>query len=702
MASADGTYSDFGAAYARLVESGGEASVLRMLDNLNGLIATPSVLGFAATGKLRGAEKRAFQEAAIHYLESTGDGGLEGDGDLPAFDLLSPFQRVAVVAELAVGLLVAATPLPSESLENHCGFQAVFLHLLARIERECDVDYEWGDGSDYGATEVGEEGDNLDELVRDMMSGAGLFQTEGEGHGGGGEECLKEEGVGEVGFGGESVNVVVGEDVVVEAEIATEGEGKGFSDDKSEVLGAVKSKALGGGDSKCFSDGEGKCLGDGEALVQACQRIAHEQSHGRPSSRVADTIVPGTRRVSRKTRARGASKRKATAPARIENLSGEDLMPDPETEMERLTKMMNSTFCDSEDDDAENGADGRQPRQECDVEGCTCGGLGPGLGVVDDRGDRISEEEDERRVKRQPYRYHWRTLLHDLIMERHAANPLLNGNLVSELHVAAQSTVCPPKTCVDLERWVHAHRMVLGAGFHVERKEAYLSTGALDMDAVARGDAEAVRRLDIISRRIDQKGREFSKTWSPEKSLFNVRTIVVLCSESVPLHQLDTSALGQLEKALIDGKILALGENYHARKVVKLLWRRRFASQMEGKQYSNLHARYRALKRVMDSERALGLHDIVWPYHSFHCEFGSVHSQDQWMEWSSKHRPWRKKPLASRCMRCNVVAKEGEKFSCCSKCSANYCSRECQVADWKHSHKLVCAKWAEELSRMDE
>jgi hypothetical protein len=40
---------------------------------------------------------------------------------------------------------------------------------------------------------------------------------------------------------------------------------------------------------------------------------------------------------------------------------------------------------------------------------------------------------------------------------------------------------------------------------------------------------------------------------------------------------------------------------------------------------------------------------------------------------------------------CAVVSGNGIRLLCCGKCrSANYCSKECQIAHWKNGHKKVC------------
>ena len=39
---------------------------------------------------------------------------------------------------------------------------------------------------------------------------------------------------------------------------------------------------------------------------------------------------------------------------------------------------------------------------------------------------------------------------------------------------------------------------------------------------------------------------------------------------------------------------------------------------------------------------------------------------------------------------CQNVQAARQKFACCSRCAAPYCSAKCQKADWKLTHKRVC------------
>lgn len=46
--------------------------------------------------------------------------------------------------------------------------------------------------------------------------------------------------------------------------------------------------------------------------------------------------------------------------------------------------------------------------------------------------------------------------------------------------------------------------------------------------------------------------------------------------------------------------------------------------------------------------------------------------------------------IRCRCPGCKTRQSKENKFSACSRCGAKYCSRACQVKDWKLTHKLIC------------
>lgn len=607
----DDSSSDFRAAYARLVSENSDERVRSLLSDLSGLMQAPPVLGFAATGKLRGAEKAAFQAAIVSYLDWLRWHEAYHDsmsGQLPPFDLLSPFHRLCIVADLAVGLLVGNTALPPESVEHHAGFQAMFLHLMDQIELEIDNELNedaWG--REDGREAVGENG------------GSSLPEV-GHANGARGER-------------GCDANVVLGEE----------------------------------------SDGSSCLFKDGSSLEG------------------------GDRRAERRARIESEQRRKDEALVEIEDLA---MGLDAESELERMTKVMEDMFGDDEDSECEDeGPEEREIGGEkfvgetsakaipvdvgADSPSFTSGNGKETVGAQKGASDGENIVSGEQNCD--PFRYYWRGLLNRMILERHAANPLLNGPAASELHVAAQSTVCPEKTCTDVERWIHSHRMVLGAGFHVDPQESYLTNGFLNIDAVAKGDVNAVRRFDIVTKRVDQKGREFGKTWTVEKGLLARRTIHVLgldddVAAMVGSPGQDLSSLTEIERGILDVKKAKTSQDdYILRNAAQQLWRRRFLQHMEGKQWSNLQARLRALKRTMDSERALGLHELVAQYHALESEFGLVTTHSDWIQLAEVNRIWKKgegRRIGS-CALCQKKAEEGQKFKVCGKCfMAEYCSRE--------------------------
>lgn len=61
-------------------------------------------------------------------------------------------------------------------------------------------------------------------------------------------------------------------------------------------------------------------------------------------------------------------------------------------------------------------------------------------------------------------------------------------------------------------------------------------------------------------------------------------------------------------------------------------------------------------------------------------------------------------PICFACGKRKEDLKEGQKFSNCSKCqTAVYCSRECQLQDWKHGrHKLACPTYSRAMKLGDD
>jgi len=60
--------------------------------------------------------------------------------------------------------------------------------------------------------------------------------------------------------------------------------------------------------------------------------------------------------------------------------------------------------------------------------------------------------------------------------------------------------------------------------------------------------------------------------------------------------------------------------------------------------------------------------------------------------WSVKKKKKSSKKKQTVCRACGKQ-EEKKRFSKCGKCGTPYCSRECQVRDWKAVHKLNCAQY---------
>jgi hypothetical protein len=69
------------------------------------------------------------------------------------------------------------------------------------------------------------------------------------------------------------------------------------------------------------------------------------------------------------------------------------------------------------------------------------------------------------------------------------------------------------------------------------------------------------------------------------------------------------------------------------------------------------------------------------------------------MKRAMKHGRAEKKAATGQCSKCGTVETATVSMAVCARCKAvQYCSKECQVADWKAGHKQVCKKMEQELA----
>ena len=82
--------------------------------------------------KFTGAKARLFAEICLQYSQYAEDALQDTPDRVPLFSWLSPFQRVKLVRDLAVGLLVPNAPLPPPTIQHYAAFRALcqFLKML--------------------------------------------------------------------------------------------------------------------------------------------------------------------------------------------------------------------------------------------------------------------------------------------------------------------------------------------------------------------------------------------------------------------------------------------------------------------------------------------------------------------------------------------------------------------------------------------
>lgn len=94
--------------------------------------------GFAGVGKLTGIEADFFCFFAGSLLDMTLDDCNATPEELPLFSLLSPFQRLSLIADVVVGLVNISSPLPPDTLEHYSALYAIYSFALTQIEVETD------------------------------------------------------------------------------------------------------------------------------------------------------------------------------------------------------------------------------------------------------------------------------------------------------------------------------------------------------------------------------------------------------------------------------------------------------------------------------------------------------------------------------------------------------------------------------------
>lgn len=93
------------------------------------------------TGKLTGARARLFAEGCLHYMGAAEDACNDTPPEYPLFSWLSPHQRLALVAQVAIGLLCPDEPLPPPTLEHVAAYHGVIACIETELQIEMDESF---------------------------------------------------------------------------------------------------------------------------------------------------------------------------------------------------------------------------------------------------------------------------------------------------------------------------------------------------------------------------------------------------------------------------------------------------------------------------------------------------------------------------------------------------------------------------------
>ena len=97
---------------------------------------------------------------------------------------LSPHHRVALLADLAVGLLCDRTPLPLDTPQHHAAYRSLFYVVSEQLDIECDEQSEFGE---FSIREYAGHGNFLASHFRDIASTPAEKELRRE------QDCLRQE-----------------------------------------------------------------------------------------------------------------------------------------------------------------------------------------------------------------------------------------------------------------------------------------------------------------------------------------------------------------------------------------------------------------------------------------------------------------------------------------------------------------------------
>ncbi|KAK9823680.1 hypothetical protein WJX72_004584 [[Myrmecia] bisecta] len=274
-------------------------------------------------------------------------------------------------------------------------------------------------------------------------------------------------------------------------------------------------------------------------------------------------------------------------------------------------------------------------------------------------------------------RCYWRLLFHAVLVKHHDSALVLQAN------------------STDFDAWRLAlHNYQDQVTMQLSPEETSLQKGRVDETGDS-GSAEVVR-AHLVRSKVRELTREFNASWTPDKAGLSQRTLEVLATDEMQVTLLNekhaAAALAEFPRLLAQeaaGEVVRWGRGRWVYEWHALMQRGAPAS------YRSMDGRLAALVLLtrQAAERGVDLLPTPETDGSFYRQSTITQSPQEWL----KRRD--EADAAVFCQNCRKCEKAGELFMKCSRCkTAPYCSRECQIADWR-DHKQRCAEFSARLER---
>ena len=693
--------------------------------------------GFKRLGKLKGDERKLFRELLTAFFDACA-GGLNGEANwvgfadsscradrFPLFMQLSPFHRVSLVADIAIGLLCEDEPLPPENIIHY----AAFVWLLNGVKGALDVELDMDDDFGLGFDEERERITIVTDVTPERCTPAKIEEAKAA------RAADIEASMNHFDVRMARSAKLSAADDVLEHEVAKAA---------TKALKKQKKKMGDAAGSMSELEKESPDLLDEAHRDQLMQRVKEmatgQQKAARPIiggyfvklQGLAGELEAYNGRVGRVVDMEEVS----TAPLweQAGGISRSDMMAEILREMTEGNPTNYEVAVPSAD----------APRSKLDViwvrgENVTAAAPGP------DNGDF-------------GYAARWRSSLLATVKERSAGRMEQVERLgLAERAFASQRTTETiiqryQPTCWDSSTWDTIFEGFMRGTFEARSGiEHRLIYGTLDPLAVLSGDRLAAQIYLNTTRRIDEATREFEASWKPYDTIFHQRVIVMLGGEHTYLEKSsmaryeahraklledfakikdDIRSLEAMQAAASPGQTdeeiyQAYNEQLSSLHTFSYswagAWRRQIENRFRGKEplHDDLDVQLAALRTICKAQAASGELDIeilLWGRgpileDATFGKFQAAPTPQKWAKAAAPFQPWKsvdrdtkhklrqEQERRAECFHCKRTPEGDERFMICSRCKiATYCSRSCQSDDWA-AHKKDCKRWKKEREK---